>query len=378
MGKYLFRRTISGLLALVLFTLGMFFLIDLLIPGDYVTPTRLFLTADQVEALRIQYGLDRPIFIRYFFWLRNVFTHGLSQTTSGFIRSGTVVTAIPATVLVFLVGIGIAYLFGSWLGRIAGWKRGARGRTLTFLAVTTYTLFPPFLGFVLAYFLNSKLGDLRTSVLGKSVDWTHMDRSTVMTRMSITIVVATIVVLVIGALLARVFRKRRILSPLGKVVVIAALSFGWWSYRGILGYVVDIWFIALVPILAFAILSYGDFLLIMRTSITGVIKDDYVMTATAKGMPSHIIRDRHAGRNAIFPVLGRLIVSLPYLLSGLVIIEESVGWNGLGSVLFDAVSAQDMPVVMNVLLVIGVFTLVARLVFEVAQAALDPRIWRPV
>jgi peptide/nickel transport system permease protein len=377
MTKYLLRRTLSGLGALVLFTAGMFVLVEVLIPGDYFSPARLGMTAQEVDALRAQYGLDRPIYIRYVAWLRNFVFHGFGQSTTGFTRHGSLLSSIPATLLVFVVGLGLAYLFGSWLGRIAGWKRGSRGRALTFLAVTTYTIFPPFLGFLLVYFLGHPIGELRNSLLGTSVNWTQMDRSTVMAGMSITIIVSTIVVLVLGALAARLLRRRRVLSPLGKVVVIAAASFGWWAYRGILGYVGDVWFLAAVPILAFSILSYGDFLLVMRTSIIGVMKDDYVGTATAKGIPDRFVRDRHAGRNAVFPVLGRLIVSLPYLLSGLVIIEESVGWPGLGTVLFDAVSAQDMPLVMDVLLLIGIFTLIARIVFEVAQAALDPRVWRP-
>jgi len=278
---------------------------------------------------------------------------------------------------VFVVGLGLAYLFGSWLGRIAGWKRGGRGRALTFMAISTYTIFPPFLGFLLFYFFNSKIADLRRNLVGASVDWKLMDETSVMTRMSLTIIVATIAVLVIGALVARVFGKRRLLSPFGKVIAIGAVSFGWWAYKGILPYTIDVWLQAAIPISAFAILSYGDFLLVMRTSISGVMKDDYVTTATAKGLPSRHVRDRHAGRNAVFPVLGRLIVSIPYLLSGLVIIEQSVGWHGIGTTLFDAVTAQDLPLVMDVLVLIGIFTLVVRLVFEVAQAVLDPRVWKP-
>jgi peptide/nickel transport system permease protein len=293
------------------------------------------------------------------------------------VRHGPLIGSLTATLLVFVVGLGLAYLFGSWLGRIAGWTRGARGRTLTFLAITTYTIFPPFLGFLLFYFFNSRLADLRHRLVGASVDWKTMDQTSVMTRMNITIIVATIVVLALGALGARVLGKRRLLSPLGKVIAIGVVSFGWWTYKGIFAYTVDIWLEAAIPIFAFAILSYGDFLLVMRTSILGVMNDDYVTTARAKGMPSRVVRDRHAGRNAVFPVLGRLIVSIPYLLSGLVIIEQSVGWGGIGTTLFDAVTAQDLPLVMDVLVLIGAFTLVLRLVFEVAQAILDPRVWRP-
>ena len=378
MAKYLFRRTLSGIVALVVFTAAMFVLIETLIPGDYFTSFRLGLSAQDVDALRVEYGLNRPIYIRYVLWLKNFVFHGFGQTTTGFVRHGPLLDSLPATLLVFLVGLGLAYLFGSWLGRIAGWKRGGGGRTLTFLAITTYTIFPPFLGFLLLYLLSGKVSDLRLKLLGTYVDWRLMDQTSVMVRMSITIIAAAVVVLMLGAFLARLIRRQRLLSPLGRVVAIGAVSFGWWAYRGILPYTVDIWLQAAVPILAFGILSYGDFLLVMRTSISGVIKDDYVTTATAKGMPSRIVRDRHAGRNAVFPVLGRLIVSIPYLLSGLVIIEQSVGWRGLGTTLFDAVVAQDLPLVMDGLLLIGGFTLLVRLAFEVAQAVLDPRVWRPV
>lgn len=378
MGKYLLRRTISGLVALVLFTAFMFFLIDTLVPGDYFTPARLGMTGPEVEALRHQYGLDRPVYIRYLFWLRNVITHGLGQTTVGFMRHGTVTSALPATVLVFFIGIALAYLLGAWLGRIAAWKRGGRGRALTFLAVTTYTLFPPFLGFLLVHFLGQRVTNLKYDVLGTSVDVPPALRPDIMWKMTITIIVAAVIVLVLGVLATRTFGRRRLLSaPLG-VVLIAGISVGWWAHKGILDFTAYVGFDAVVPILAFGILSYGDFLLVTRTSIAGVMHDDYVMTAIAKGMPERIVRDRHAGRNAIFPVLGRLVVSLPYLLSGLVIIEQSVGWNGLGTVLFDAITFQDLPVCMDVLLVIGIFTLVARLAFDVAQAVLDPRVWRPV
>jgi len=377
MGKYLLRRTISGVVALVAFSAVMFILIETLIPGDYFSPFRLGMTGEQVDALRTQFGLDRPLPVRYWLWLQNFVFHGFGQSTIGFNRRGPLLEAVPASLLVFLVGLGLAYLFGSWLGRIAGWRRGARGRALAFVAIVTYTIFPPFLGFALYYLLSGRVYDLRQKLVGSSVDWQVMDQTSVMTRMGITIIVATIVVLVVSALIARLFSKRRFLPPSGKVLVIALASFGWWAYKGILPYTVDVWFQAAVPIIAFGILSYGDFLLVMRTSISGVMHDDYVTTAMAKGLPSRVVRDRHAGRNAVFPVLGRLVVSIPYLLSGLVIIEYSVGWAGIGTTLFDAIVTQDLPLVMDTLVLMGIFTLLIRLVFEVAQAALDPRVWKP-
>jgi peptide/nickel transport system permease protein len=108
--------------------------------------------------------------------------------------------------------------------------------------------------------------------------------------------------------------------------------------------------------------------------MASVIHDDYILVARAKGISDRQVRDRHAARNALLPLLSRFAVSLPYLLTGLVIIERAVGWQGLGSFLFRAVDAQDMPVVLDTLVVVGVITLVVRLVMEVLTALLDPRI----
>lgn len=377
MTKYLSRRLVSGILALVLFTAGMFFLVDALVPGDYATPSRLALTGPEFEALREQLGLDRPMHVRYLFWLRNVLTHGFGATTTNMMSGPEdLLRAIPSTAIVFVIAIALAYLVGSWLGRVAGWRGKARGRTLTFVAVLTYTIFPPFLGFVLVHFLGGRLADLRNTILGSSVDWVGVDRSAFMGRMSITIVVVVLAVFVADKLVARLLTRRRILPTVGKLVLVLGLCAGWWAAHDNLGYAADVLYLATIPIIAFALLSYGDFLLVMRTSIVGVMHEDYVMAATAKGLPDRVVRDRHAGRNAVFPVLGRLVVSLPYLLSGLIIIEESVGWPGLGTALFDAVAGQDMPRVMDILLLIGIFTLIVRLLFEVMQAVLDPRIWR--
>jgi peptide/nickel transport system permease protein len=115
-------------------------------------------------------------------------------------------------------------------------------------------------------------------------------------------------------------------------------------------------------------------MLIMRTSMTDTLKEDYITTARAKGLPNRLVRDRHAARNALLPVFSRLIVSLPYMLTGLVIIEVAVRWPGLSGSLFGALYQQDMPMVMTGLLVVGLLAAVARLSLDVLYAFLDPRI----
>jgi peptide/nickel transport system permease protein len=374
--KFIIKRTISGAVALVLFTFLMFVLIEVLLPGDYATPFRLTMTADEIAAFREALGLDRPIPVRYWFWLRNLVTSGLGQETFRIAGGLQLKNVIPSTVLVFVTGLGAAYLLGSWLGRVTGWRSGWKSDGVTFLGIATYTLFPPFLGFLMVRYLGNPMFDLRNALIDdpRGNLWLGAPVSVqdvIWTMVATLLVVATLYV-ALGSWVAR-RRNWRMLS-LPAFVIVGAVSYGWWIYRSINLFALDILFDASLAILAFLLLSYGEFMLVMQTSMSTVIHDDYIQVARAKGIPDRQIRDRHAARNALLPLLSRFAVSLPYLLTGLVIIERAVGWHGVGSFLFQAVDGQDMPVIMDALVVIGAITLVVRLVMEVLTAVLDPRI----
>ena len=86
------------------------------------------------------------------------------------------------------------------------------------------------------------------------------------------------------------------------------------------------------------------------------------------------MRDKHAARNALLPVLSRLVISLPYLITGVIIIEDAVGWPGVGKTLWNAVYWQDMPLIMGIMLMVGIFSLLARMALDIITAFLDPRI----
>ncbi|MFQ5594839.1 MAG: ABC transporter permease subunit, partial [Anaerolineae bacterium] len=101
--------------------------------------------------------------------------------------------------------------------------------------------------------------------------------------------------------------------------------------------------------------------------------EEYIRTARAKGLPERVVRDKHAARNAVIPVFSRLVVSLPYLLTGIVIIERAVNWPGMGETMLLALYNKDTPVVMGALLIIGAISAAARLVLDVVQLYIDPR-----
>jgi peptide/nickel transport system permease protein len=131
---------------------------------------------------------------------------------------------------------------------------------------------------------------------------------------------------------------------------------------------------AALPIFAFSLLTLGEIAIITRTSLAETMHDEYVTTARAKGLSEAAVRDRHAARNALLPVISKVIVSLPYLIAGLAIIEYSLGWQGLGSAVFNYTLAKDVPMVLGHLLFIGIFAMGARVLLEILYLYLDPRL----
>jgi peptide/nickel transport system permease protein len=131
-----------------------------------------------------------------------------------------------------------------------------------------------------------------------------------------------------------------------------------------------------LPTATFALLSFGEIMLIMRTSMADTVFEDYVFAARAKGLQEKSVRDRHAARTAMLPVMARMVSSTPYLLAELVMVETSAKVSGMGTTLLYAVGRQDLPTSLGSLMIIGMISLVSRLVLEVAQAALDPRLRR--
>jgi peptide/nickel transport system permease protein len=94
----------------------------------------------------------------------------------------------------------------------------------------------------------------------------------------------------------------------------------------------------------------------------------------AKGVPGRLIRDRHVGRNAVLPVISRLITSVPYLISGLIIIEQQLGLDGVAGLFFRAIETADVPVILGILVVVGLIGLALRIVLDAVEAVLDPRL----
>jgi peptide/nickel transport system permease protein len=104
------------------------------------------------------------------------------------------------------------------------------------------------------------------------------------------------------------------------------------------------------------------------------LREDYILTARAKGLPDKAVRDKHAARNALLPVWTGLVFSIVGSIGGGVITETVFSWPGIGLTLLNASTSEDIPVAMGVLTILGVLTLVSHLIVDVGYAFLDPRI----
>lgn len=376
MVRYLARRLLSGLLVLFIFLNLVFVVLQVANPGDYVSQYT-FMPIEQKEALRVELGLNLPMWQRYLKWLgdlaRGDLGHSYSPAGLGPPITDMVKSLIPPTLLVFGIGTTLAFLIGRWLGEVLAWhKKGPLTAGGTLASVLLYTSFPPWLAFLLTFFAVDKLEWLLRSFPDRLWRTAPLSQPDVMMMMVVRLALVVLGLLIVNALLYRLSRRR--IPTAAFVLLAAALWVVTWYFTDWRELALNIAQRAALPLAAFTLLSFGEIMLIMRTSMEDTLHEQFVFTARAKGLPPRAIRQRHAARNALIPVVSRLVTSIPYLLTGMVMIEGALDWHGIGSAMFDAFLNENMPFVTGMILLIGVFSLSIRLILDVLVAVLDPRV----
>jgi peptide/nickel transport system permease protein len=129
-----------------------------------------------------------------------------------------------------------------------------------------------------------------------------------------------------------------------------------------------------LPVLGASFMGLAGMSRYMRGSMLEVIRQDYITTARAKGLPEKTVIFKHALRNALLPVVTLLGLSVPGLISGSVIVETIFAIPGMGQLFYQAVMARDYPVVMGELVIAAFLTLLGNLLADVSYALVDPRI----
>jgi len=392
MTRFLTRRLLGGALTLLLFLTGLFFVVNMLIPGDWTS--QFIMDGESRQALRESLGIDRPLAEQFWSWMSSVVSLDLGTSFRGEPVWTAVRDAMATTLFVFAAATVIAFPIGFWLGRTSAWNQ-RRWFTIpnTALAVVLFTAFPPAVAFLLERGVTNVLSAQAFRTLTQlDVDrWAEAVRRPfgsdevadeigaalsvpeVLWRMLVISAVLLVVVLLVRWAAWIIFDRR--LPPGVMAALIALGAVIGWGLTDFSAQAFDVASTLLLLIAGLVALTYGEVLLVTDAAMLDTRGEDFILTARAKGLTEREVRDRHSARVALLPVLTRLVVGIPYFFTGLVILEfifEVQG--GLGNLLFEAINNQDTPLIVGAMAVVGVITLLLRLALEIAIAVLDPRI----
>jgi peptide/nickel transport system permease protein len=317
---YVIKRLLQALLTLLLASALCFFIIQLA-PGNFLDSARQNPQIDQdtIKALEQQFGLDQPVIEQYRRWLVQILTRGNFGVSFAYQRPvfDLLKERVFATLLLSIASLIITWAIALPLGIVGAVKQNQGIDRL--LRVISYTGqgFPTLITGLLLLFLAQNLSPLFPVGGMTSID--HAD-----------------------------------LSPLGKVIDI-----GWHM---------------ILPTLALSITGFAGLQRIMRGELLDVLRQDYIQTARAKGLPENRVIYVHALRNAVNPLITLLGFEFAGLLSGAFITENFFDWPGLGQLVLQAVIAQDLYLVMASLMMGSVMLVVGNLLADLLLKIADPRI----
>ncbi|MEX0699742.1 MAG: ABC transporter permease [Acidimicrobiia bacterium] len=379
--KFIGKRLIQGLLLLVVFLALVYLLLEAQ-PGDI---TQQLISDPDIppEAQRMlaaQLGLDQPLAGRVFTYVLNFFQGdlGVSFTQYPTPVSQLILERLPRTVVLFLSATLVAYYLGFGLGKIMAWRRGRFTETaLTLGGVAGYTVFYPwfaimmlwFFGFILDWFPLGKFTDVQ--------EWSGapMNPNQVFMRFMISAFAVSALVLAVFVVARNLKAERlqRIVWRTGFAVLLVSFVAYWW-FSPLRPFVGDLLHHTVLPVMTLACVAFAGVMLLTRSAMLETLREDYILTARAKGLSERTIRDKHAARNALLPVITAMVLALAFVISGGIITEGVFSWPGLGQMLLTATLLEDIPLATGTLGIIGILALVGHIVADVAYMYLDPRI----
>jgi peptide/nickel transport system permease protein len=271
----------------------------------------------------------------------------------------------------------VSFTIGFFTGKILAWKRGkSLEYVVTVGGVTLYTVFTPWFGLMILWIFAATLklfpiGKFITPTLWRGAP---IEATVLFQRMLLTALIALVILFLwlLAALRLNPDRRRPV-QWLGVLVVLAGLA-AYWIPTGLTRYILDILHHLVLPVFTLTCISFAGTMLLTRNSMLETLREDYIMAARAKGLPEKAIRDKHAARNAMLPVVTSFVFSLAFAIDGGVITETIFSWPGMGLTLLEAALTQDIPMVMGGLVFTGTLALLAHLIADILYAYLDPRI----
>jgi peptide/nickel transport system permease protein len=311
MTRYIIMRLLSAIPILLLVSIFAFALITF-VPGDKALAIAGFTASPQeIAQVRVQYHLDQPVYVQYWYWLVGVlhFNLGASRYTSQSV-AGQIAARLPVTLSLVLLASIIALVFGVGLGLIAGIRRRHAVDNITNLASGAMLALPSF-------------------------------------------VIAIVLMLVLGVRLGWL--------PILGYTSFASSPWGWFQHM-------------IMPALALAGSIGAIVYRQLRSSVGDTLGAWFVTAAWARGGTLRGVVGKHLVRNASGPALTSFGVQIAYVLGGTVIVEQIFSVPGMGPYLLSAIQENDLPVIQGCILTFVICQVVLALLVDITQGALNPKL----
>jgi peptide/nickel transport system permease protein len=324
MGTFLYRRLL-GVVPLLLGVATLVFLVLHLAPGD---PTaylfRPGVSQAVIERQRQLYGLDQSLPSQYLHWLGALARGDLGYSLfQGRPVRAIIAGALPNTLL--LTGTSLVLVF--LLGILTGVVQAARHNRATDSVLSVTTLF----------------------FYSMPAFW------------------LAVMMMMLFALKAHEWGWPIALPPSGVTGVdYDLLPFG--------GRMLDRLAHLVLPVATLTLVLAAGVARYTRAQMLDVVRMDYIRTARAKGLPERTVIGRHALRNSLLPIITLLGLYIPFLFSGAVFVEKVFAWQGMGTLMVDAIGHRDYPVVLATSLIFAALTVLGNLVADLLYAVADPRV----
>lgn len=322
MSSYLLKRLLILVVTFWGITVLSFGILHLA-PGGPLDPLTEFnpkITPEFREKLVKMYGLDKPLHIQYWNWLKGIIKLDFGRSFSLDQRPvwDKIKERLPVTLLINTLALLLILLISIPLGVFSAVRAGSKlDRLLTFLTFFGYAMPSFWLALLLMMFFGVKLQWLPISGLHSVAGYEQMS--------------------------------------------LAEKIWDWTKHL-------------ICPLFVATFGGIAGFSRYLRNSLVEVLRADYITYARAKGLPERVVIYKHALRNALLPMITLLGLSLPGLIGGSVIFETIFGIPGLGQLMWQAVMARDYPLIMANLLLVSLLTLLGNFLADLGYALADPRI----
>ena len=382
--EYIIRRTLQMIAVFFVFLVSSYLLFNA-IPGNafsnlLLNPT---LPPDAYEQVLATYGLDKPLFERLQLYVVNFFKGDFGYSYKYYPKTPIELIAerLPRTLMLFSIVNIVAFYAGFFIGKVLAWRRGSKSETwITITSVFSYTVFYPWFALMMLWFFGYKLGWFPIGKFLYPEKWydAPFDSDIIFSAMiKFTLVISVLQFLAYTATRGVESLANRRNLRFASLITIFIGSYFYWNTGEALArktYAADIAYHMILPVLVVTFLAFAGTALLTRTTMMEVLKEDYILTARAKGISQKRIRDRHAARTALLPVVTSFIFTIVTIIDGSVLTEQIFSWPGMGQLLLQAVLEEDIPVAMAAFSFVGVFALIAHLIADISYSYLDPSI----